>query len=294
MEKRVKKEEVTPKTTKSSDTITFTVPHLSNIRQWTTPVLVILLIVAAFFLGMLYNKVQSLEKEKQAGTLGATTTTTATQQGQPAQPTPVTVTKDQIKALFTDKNLTFGDKNSKNLLVEVADPSCPYCHAAAGHNPELNKQMGSQFQLDSDGGTYAAPVPKMKELVDEGKAAFVYIYTPGHGNGEMGMKALYCANEQGKFWEAHNKLMTNAGYELMNTTVKNDKTKSQEIVDFLSDVVDSSTLKSCIDSGKYDSKLTQDVSTASSLGVQGTPGFFVNTTRFAGAYSWKDMQSAVK
>lgn len=229
---------------------------------------------------------------------GVTTTTqTAAQptQQQAAAPVAPTVTLDSIKALFNDKtNLVFGDKNAKNLLVEIADPSCPYCHAAAGHDPELNKQMGSQFILEADGGTYVAPVPEMKKLVDSGKAAFVYIYTPGHGNGEMGTKALYCANEQGKFWQVHDKLMSNAGFNLMNNDVKNDKTKSQQIADFFVGAVDTSALKSCIDSGKYDAKLQEDIQTATKLGVTGTPGFFINTTNFAGAYSWKDMASAVK
>lgn len=212
----------------------------------------------------------------------------------PAQPQQPTVTLDTIKALFNDKNLTFGNKNAKNLLVEVADPSCPFCHIAAGHNSELNKQSGPRFTLVADGGSYLAPIPEMKKLVDEGRAAFVYIYTPGHGNGEMGTKALYCANEKGKFWQVHDKLMTNDGYNLLNNKVKNDKAKSQELSDFLSSVVNTLDMKACLDSGKYDAKLQEDIKTATSLGVQGTPGFFINTTNFAGAYSWKDMESAVK
>ena len=87
--------------------------------------------------------------------------------------------------------------------------------------------------------------------------------------------------------------MTNTGYDLLNNTVKNDKTKSQELADFLKEAVDPSTLKSCLDSGKYDSRLSEDVKLASGMGVNGTPGFFINTQTFAGAYSYKDMESAV-
>lgn len=230
---------------------------------------------------------------------GVTTTPTQTAaqpavQQQAAQPKAPTVTLDTIKALFNDKNLVSGDKNSKNLLVEVADPSCPYCHIAGGHNSQLNKQVGPQFTLVADGGTYIAPVPEMKKLVDSGKAAYVYIYYPGHGNGEMGAKALYCAKEKGKFWEAHDKLMSSEGYDLMNTTVKNDKSKSQEVADFLSSAMNAADMKACLDSGKYDAKLQEDIQTGTKLGVSGTPGFFINTTNFAGAYSWKDMQSSVQ
>ena len=79
----------------------------------------------------------------------------------------------------------------------------------------------------------------------------------------------------------------------MNNTVKNDKAKSGELSSFLASAVDSSFLKSCLDSGKYDARLQDDVSLAQSLGVRGTPGFFVNDQNFAGAYSFKDMESAV-
>jgi protein-disulfide isomerase len=219
----------------------------------------------------------------------------ASQAPQAAQPQAPAISIEDIKGLFAnDKNLIFGDKNSKNLLVEVADPSCPYCHVAGGHNGSLNKQMGDRFTLVSDGGTYVAPVPEMKKLVDEGKAGFVYIYSPGHGNGEMGTKALYCANEKDKFWQVHDKLMTAEGYDLLNNQIKNDKTKSQELANFLQDAVNSVDMKTCLDSGKYDGKLTEDTATATKLGVNGTPGFFINTTNFGGAYSWKDMQSSVQ
>lgn len=227
-------------------------------------------------------------------TSGVTQTQVAQASSAPSIPQASAVSLDLIKGLFKEGNIVFGDKNSKNLLVEVADPSCPYCHVAAGHNSELNNQVGDRFKLVADGGTYVAPVPEMKKLVDAGKAAFVWIYSPGHGNGEMGTKAMYCAYEKGKFWEVHDKLMTSAGYEILNNVVKNDKSKTAELITFLGSAVDSSFLKQCLDSGKYDSKLQADIAVATSLGVSGTPGFYINTTNFAGAYSWKDMVSAVQ
>jgi protein-disulfide isomerase len=109
----------------------------------------------------------------------------------------------------------------------------------------------------------------------------------------MGMKALYCANEKGKYWEAHSLLMGDAGYTLMNTTVKNDKAQSNVVADFFKSVVDSSFMKECLDSGKYDARLTSDMNLATSLEIKGTPSFYVNTTSFPGAYSYTDMKSAV-
>ncbi len=216
------------------------------------------------------------------------------QQAAPAQPSQTSITLDQVKNALKKSVVKFGDQNSKLTVIEIADPSCPYCSAAAGLNPALNKQMGAQFTLVADGGTYVAPVPELEKLAKDGKAAFAWIYAPGHGNGEMGTKALYCAFEKNKFWEAHDLLMSTNGYDLLNNKVKNDKTKSGDVADFLQAAVDSSFMKQCLDSGKYDSKLNDDVALAGSLGISGTPGFLVNTTPFRGAYSYKEMESAVK
>jgi len=256
-------------------------------NQKTTPILVVLLIIAAFLIGMFWTKIQYLEKTK-----GEIVKKEAVQtpSAQPRQPE---ITLEQIRQAFNRSLVKFGENNQKLVFLEISDPSCPFCQAASGQNSELNKQMGERFTLVKDGGTYLAPVPEIRKLVEAGKASFAFIYFPGHGNGEMATKALYCAFEKGKFWEVHDKLMTNEGYNLINNTVRNDKTKSQELADFLKPVFDQVAMKTCLESGKYDSQIKEEISLASSLGVSGTPGFFINTTNFAGAYSFKDMESVV-
>ncbi len=248
--------------------------------------MVIVMIALAFIVGTLWQKVENLQKGAVATTAGQQTGTTAA-----ATPAP-TVALATIKDLFSKNLIKFGDANKKLLFVEIADPSCPYCHIAGGLNSDLNNQT-PQFKLVKDGGTYVAPVPEMRKLVDDGKASFVWIYFPGHGNGEMGTKALYCAQEKGKFWEVHDLLMSSKGYDMINNTVKNDKSQSGTLADFLKPVIDADFLKGCLDSGKYDQRLGDDMAVAKSLNVQGTPGFFVNETAFPGAYSFKDLQSAV-
>jgi protein-disulfide isomerase len=262
----------------------------------TVQVLVVLLIVTSFLLGVLITKNQYLEKEKAAGLVAAKLAQQQTQAQTPQPPAPTKIDLTTLKKIFGNKDvIKFGDANNKNLIVEVADPSCPYCHVAAGLNPELNAQMGPQFTLVANGGTYIAPVPEIKKLLDSGQASFAYIYFPGHGNGEIAMQALYCANEQGKFWEAHNKLMTNEGYNLINNDVQNSKANIGKIVDFLANTLDSQTLSSCLESGKYFSYLASDQQLATDVGAdRGTPNFFVNEANFTGAYSWSDMKSAVK
>lgn len=246
-------------------------------------IIVLALVTAAFFGGFYFSKSNA--------TSSTTTATPTTVQEQATANTNVSI--DQVKALFNDKNIVLGNKDSKLLIAEFSDPSCPFCHVASGKNPALNKQMGQQFLLKADGGSYVAPEPEIKKLVDSGKAGFVWLYANGHGNGELAAQALYCANESGKFWEVHDKLMSEEGYTLINETVKNDKTKSGVLADFLKGVIETKTMKECLDSGKYSSKLGEDMTTASGIGFEGTPYFIVNTTRFVGAYSFTDMQSAV-
>lgn len=252
------------------------------------PVMLVAIIILAFFVGTLWQKVQSLEK-------GSTTSTANTGQNAaaPAQ-AEAPVELGQIKDLFNNQKLIrFGDANRKALFVAVEDPSCPYCHIASGKNPELNKSAGTQFLLVKDGGTYVSPIEEMKKLVDSNQASLVYIYTPGHGNGEMGHKALLCAQEKGKFWGVHDLLYSAAGYTMLNDNVKNDKTKSQQLADFLKGAMSATEMKACLDSGRYDNAPTEETAVAGGLAVSGTPGFFVNTTRFSGAYSWAQMESAV-
>ncbi len=256
----------------------------SPIFEKLAPALLIITVGLAFLVGVLWQKVENLNK----GTV-ATTATGTTQQQAPA---PVKVELSQIKDLFNKELVKFGNQDSKLIFVEASDPSCPYCHVAAGLNPELNKQIGPQFILVSEGGTYVAPVPEMKKLVDSGKASFVWLYFNGHGNGELASKALYCAYEKGKFWEAHDLLMDAKGYDLLNNVVKNDMAQSGKLVDYLKPA-NIEGLKDCLDSGKYDGRLASDMGLAASLGVSGTPGFFINETNFAGAYSYSDMESVV-
>lgn len=254
----------------------------SSIFERLVPALLVITVGLSFLVGVLWQKVENLGK-------GGTTTTTTAQQQQQVQPK---VDIAQIKDLFNKDVIKFGNPDSKVIFVEASDPSCPYCHIAGGLNPELNKQVGPQFTLVKDGGSYVAPVTEMKKLVDEGKAAFVWLYFNGHGNGELATKALYCAYEKGKFWEAHDLLMTNKAYDFINNVVKNDMTKTAQLVDFLKSA-NIPDLKACLDSGKYDARLTSDMTLGSSLGVSGTPGFFINDTNFAGAYSYTDMESVV-
>jgi len=247
-----------------------------------TPLLVLLLVGAAFFIGRLSAQVEALKTGNKAPSPQPAVQATVT----PKQAAAISL--DQIKGLFKKDLVIFGDENRKVIFVEGSDPSCPYCHVAAGND------VVGKFTPVAKGGSYVPPMQEIEKLVAEGKASFVWIYQNGHGNGEMAAKDLYCANEKGKFWGAHDRLFTAEGYKLINDTVKNDKNKSGELAAFLKKEVNERFLKSCLDSGKYDARIGEDVSIASSLGISGTPGFLVNTTSYPGAVSYSSMEGVVK
>jgi protein-disulfide isomerase len=214
--------------------------------------------------------------------------TAAADTGQTADTPTVTITEDQIKSLMTDTSLTFGNKDAKLKFVEFTDPSCPFCHIATGMNTALNT---GRFATAATGGTYVAPIPEMKKLVDEGKASITLVFTVGHGAGEIAMQGWYCAKEKGKFWEVHDKSMTSAGYDLINNVVQNNVANSDKFADFVKEIVDPTFMTDCLKSGKYASKISEGQTLASQFGVQGTPGFFIGTKAFNGAYSWADMKA---
>jgi protein-disulfide isomerase len=262
--------------------------YTRQVSLQTSNLLITLLVAGlAFATGYFVSEVRNLK----AGKTVATAPTTGTTPAAAAQPTDAPLDINKVKSLFTKDSLKFGDTNAKLLFVEFTDPSCPFCHVSGGLDPEVAKQAGLQYK--SDGGTYVPPVPEMKKLVDEGKAAMVLRYTTGHGAGHIPMEALYCANEQGKFWEAHDLLMNNEGYNLINNDVKDDRNNDQLLVDYLANVVDPSALKDCIDSKKYEQRVADDEKLGQQFGVQGTPQFIVNTTAYKGAYSWSDMEPTV-
>lgn len=255
-------------------------------------ILILLLMAVSFLAGYLFFKANSLQEKidsLQAGGGNAQPQAAAPQQ--PAQE----VSLDTVKSMFSKDYISFGDADRDILFVEISDPSCPYCHIAAGQNPELSKQASPQFQYVSDGGTYRPPLTEMRKLVDEGKASYVTIFGNGHGNGFLTMEALYCANEQGKFWEAHDKAMSNEGYTVINEQVQNDRAKIPDLVAFLADSVkDKDGLTKCLEDGKYTETIKRDEGMGASLAFQGTPHFIVNTKIFGGAQNYDAIEPAVE
>ncbi len=252
-------------------------------------ILTVTLVVVGLYLIFKVNtqeeRIKNVEKKIELGTTA--------NPGQQDKPLDV----DKVKALFKKGNIVLGDaKKAKVVIAEFSDPSCPFCNVAAGSDQTIAESMdpqGKRFIWKANGGTYEPPLPEIKKLVDEGKVAFVQLYANGHGAGEVAAQALYCAHDEGKFWEAHDLLYTKAGYDLINETVKNDVAQSGKMTEFLSTVTDQTKMEACLSGGKYAKKLAEDMATAQEMGFSGTPMFIVNSQKFPGAYSFADMKPAI-
>lgn len=251
-------------------------------RGAVSPAMILGVLVAVLGVYLVY-KVQTLEmrvKQVEDVISGAT-----------AQKEEKPIDIKNVKALFKKGNMTFGNTNAKALVVEFSDPSCPYCHAAAYGADEI---FQGKFKTVENGGQYQSPVQAFRKLAEEGKIGYVTLYANGHGAGELTAQALYCAYEQGKYWEAHDLLFTNDGYNLINNDVKNDVANAPKLVEYLAGVLDGNALQTCLESGKYAKKLAEDMQSAQTLNFSGTPMFVVNTKKFAGAYSYENMKADVE
>lgn len=264
-----------------------------NKTDYTKYLIICLLIGGFFYVFSMNKKVNTLEKTvTDMKNTVVDDSTTKKDDNQDNKEGKTTADIEAIKDAFNKAYIKFGSADNKLVALEISDPSCPYCNIAGGKNNELNIKSGA-FKLVEDGGTYIAPAVELKKLLDQGKISFALIYMNGHNAGEMGMKALYCAYDAGKFWEANDLLMSAEGYALINEKVRNSKEASGELSKFLSSAVDENTMKECLDSGKFDQRLIDDQKLAVSLGVRGTPSFFINDFNYGGAYNYADMQSTV-
>ncbi len=190
---------------------------------------------------------------------------TAQVQGLPANPEPSLPTGQPSTVQtfeITKDNHIRGDFNAPITLVEFSDFECPFC---ARHYPTLNKILD----------------------VYKGKARLVYKHFPlaFHPNGQKAAEASECADEQGKFWEYHDKLfenLTTSGYSLANF-----KQWAKDLG------LNNGKFNECLDSGKYAQKVQADFQEGSAKGVTGTPATFVNGQLVSGALPYDSFKQII-
>jgi protein-disulfide isomerase len=153
-----------------------------------------------------------------------------------------------------------GDKSSPVMLVEYADYECPYCQQIL---PALTKLRGD----------YA------------GKVAFAYkdVPLPNHPNAQKAAEATHCSWAQGKYWEFHDLL--NSKKQLDIASLKNFARELK---------LDTTAFDKCLDSGEKAAVVKSHLAEAQSLGVQGTPSFFINGRFYSGALTYEKLREIVE
>jgi protein-disulfide isomerase len=150
--------------------------------------------------------------------------------------------------------LSMGDPNAAVTVIEFSDFQCPFC---------------KQF--------YSNTIQDLKtNYIDTGKVYFVYKHFPlsFHSSAQIASEATECANEQGVWYEYHEKIFNSQNGDFGVSEL------NQWAIGIVSDT---SAFNECLDSGKYSDKVNADTIEGQSVGVSGTPATFVNGIMLSGA-----------
>lgn len=230
-----------------------------------TKLVYMLLLIAFLVIGYLFGKVEALQKG-----IGATAIVpTAAPQAQQPQ-APVAPNADESKKKLANARLPLkGNANAKVKIVEFADFRCPFCEKVF---TETEPQM-------------------FKDYVDTGKASFEFRNYAFLGPAStVAANAAECANEQGKFWEYYEWLYKNQPPETDTSMYVTDKLA--QAAGTLG--MDTAQFSSCLDSKKYDKNVSDDLALGQSVGVSGTPTFYVNGTQLVGAQPYESIKAVIE
>lgn len=228
---------------------------IKNPQALITPVLVVLLVVAAFLIGMFWTKVQMLE----SGTTVGGSKTAAT-----AKPAVAAMSGDKFNELVKDAAFVGGNRDAKVKIVEFTDFECPFC---------------ASF--------FSTTYPQIaKEYLDSGKVGFYVRHFPLysiHPNAENASIAAECAKEQDKFVQMHDTLFANQKALTVADLKKHAATIGLNTTQF----------NSCLDSKKYKANVDRDAKLGDASGVSGTPAFFINGKFISGAQAFATFKSTI-
>ena len=159
----------------------------------------------------------------------------------------------------TDNAYFTGPKDAPVTLLEFADYECPYCQKVNPQVEQLKKEYGDKLQI-----------------------IYKDFPLPMHHSSEKAAEAARCAGEQGKFWEYHNVLFYSKQLEV------SDLKEHARVLK-----LDGDRFDTCLDSGKETAAVKKDLEEAKSLGLTGTPSFFVNGHFFSGVVDYAVIRDMV-
>jgi protein-disulfide isomerase len=147
---------------------------------------------------------------------------------------------------------SLGSANAPVTIVEFGDYQCPKCDAWFKNEETTIKA----------------------NYIDTNKAKLYFLDFPFLGaDSPMAAQAAYCAGDQGKYWEYHDYLYSHQG-EIQSGWASTSNLKSYATTLGL----DTTKFNSCLDSGKYNERVSHNKDIGTSKGVQGTPTFFIGSS----------------
>lgn len=181
-----------------------------------------------------------------------------TEPQEPEEPEPVEE-PDRVD-VSVDDDPQKGSSNAKVTIIEFSDFQCPFCGRAQTTVKQILETYGNDVRL-----------------------VFRDFPLGFHENAQKAAEAAECADDQGKFWEYHDLLFENQ-----------QALEIADLKDYAFDL-DLSTRKfnDCLDSGKYEQEVKDDMDDGIAAGVRGTPAFFINGRSLVGAQPFKNFKKVI-
>ena len=229
------------------------------------PVLVALVVVAAFAMGLMYGKLSVYEKGGVAKG-GETGDAQPTNQAQGPEE-PVQLTDSLWQELLAAKGQEKGEASAKVTIVEFTDYECPFC---------------GRFVTDTYGKI-------MDDYVKTGKVKYALfdLPLPFHANAKTAALTALCAGDQGKYWEMHEKL-----FSTQEAWSSGDpKTKFQAYAKEIG--LNTSKYDKCVTDGQFNQAIEDSTALAQKMGANGTPTFYINGKQLVGAQPYSEFQKVI-
>ena len=127
----------------------------------------------------------------------------------------------------------------------------------------------------------------LAQLLDryQGKVRLVFKHSPieGHTAAPLAHRAAFAAQQQGKFWEMHDRIFANQRAMDREALLAHASALGLDVARFTAD----------LDSPRAQAVLDRDQAEAAKVGVDGTPTFFVNGTPLIGAQPLEAFTAAI-
>jgi len=172
-----------------------------------------------------------------------------------------------------DDDPVLGQASARVTIIEFGDYQCPICRLF-----------------------WKETLPRIrKEYIDTGKAKLVFRDFPlaGHSMAVPAAMAAECAEDQGRFWEYHDKVYREQDRRAREGEVA--EFRVNDLKRWAADIkLDPAVFDACLDSGKYKQEVAADYAAATGVGLGGTPVFFVNGRALFGAHPFAVFQKVIE